>query len=369
MTLEEHPLSRTVHLHVGLAKSGTSYLQRMLRRNKDLLRESGVLYPGERWNSHFLAALDVRGVDLHGHTYPESPGAWRRLVDEVDEYPGQAVISHEMLARSSREVVRTAVSSFGTDDVRVVVTARDLGRQVPAVWQERLKHGNEQPYGEFLARIAERRASGNQNPAGFWGAQDPAGVAARWAEAVGPERTTVVTVPPTGADPTELWRRFAEALHLPDAEYAFDVGPANPSLGVVEAELLRRMNAHLTELPWPQYEKRVKTAFAEGRLAPAAGSARLTVPERYRPQVEAAAEQAMAAIADAGYRVVGDLRDLEPRWPEDSGPMPEESEEAAMLEIALRLLAGYASEPPRTVEVPVPRPSLWARLKGRLARG
>ena len=40
---------RTVVLHVGAMKSGTSYLQARLFANQDVLRERGVLVPGETW--------------------------------------------------------------------------------------------------------------------------------------------------------------------------------------------------------------------------------------------------------------------------------------------------------------------------------
>jgi hypothetical protein len=47
-----------VVLHVGLMKSGTSFLQRVLRHNQDLLREQGVLFPSP-WKRQVQAVKDL----------------------------------------------------------------------------------------------------------------------------------------------------------------------------------------------------------------------------------------------------------------------------------------------------------------------
>lgn len=62
----------------------------------------------------------------------------------------------------------------------------------------------------------------------------------------------VVTVPPRGAPPDVLWRRFASVLEL-DAD-RLDVAQSvvNSSLSAEHAELLRRINTRLADrLPMP----------------------------------------------------------------------------------------------------------------------
>ncbi len=62
-------------------------------------------------------------------------------------FPGRALVSHETLARTTKPVARKAVASLG-DDVRVLITCRDLGRQVPAVWQENVKNRSTESYAD-----------------------------------------------------------------------------------------------------------------------------------------------------------------------------------------------------------------------------
>ena len=139
-------------------------------------------------------------------------------------FPGTTVISHETLARTRRKTIERAVQGFKTDDVRVVLTTRDLGRQIPAVWQENVKNRNDQRYADFLAERARRRASCRPRQARhradpvhvLLARPGPARLVKRWAGIVGHDKVIVVTVPLPGAERNELWRRFATAVELPD---------------------------------------------------------------------------------------------------------------------------------------------------------
>jgi hypothetical protein len=303
-----------------------------------------VLYPGGRKNSHFLASMDLRESGFKGHTYPGADGAWDRLVAEVDAFGAASVISHETFARCTPDQVRQAVGAFDTDDVRIVVTARDIARQIPSVWQERLKNRGTETYGEFLHEIFGS-AQGRNRKGGFWLPQNLTALAERWMDVVGPDRFTLVTVPPPGADQDELWRRFTAATDVPPASYRLQVEGSNPSLGVVESELLRRMNPELADLPWPAYEVRVKRGFAERELATHSRSGKLTVPRDFHDEARAVGEQCVSFFGAAGCRVVGDLDDLRPRLSEEPSMHPDEVTTEEVLDLALGMLARSASRP------------------------
>jgi hypothetical protein len=49
-----------VYLHIGAPKTGTTYLQEVLFRNRARLAEHGVLYPGDSTAAHYAAVLDLR---------------------------------------------------------------------------------------------------------------------------------------------------------------------------------------------------------------------------------------------------------------------------------------------------------------------
>lgn len=337
-------MARTVYLHVGTAKSGTTYLQRRLAHNRALLERNGYLYPGDR-GSHFLASLDLRGTGFKGHRYPAAEGAWQRIVKQVRDFSGDALVSHETLAHAKEAAVREAVSSLG-DDVRVLVTCRDLGRQVPAVWQENVKNQNKQSYPDFLAKVFGSRHDTSARETTFWRAQDVAGLAARWAEIVGPDKVVLVTVPRSGAEPGELWRRFSQAADLPALDYEEASTGRNASLGTVETELLRRLNDYVPDdLPWPQYEKLVKHRLVELDLSPHELGGRFTVPEEHQERTREIAAEMVDRLREAGYQVVGSLDDLQPEF-RSSATRPQDVTDQQLLDLALRVIAGMALRRP-----------------------
>ena len=65
------PTQQRVFLHIGAPKTGTTFLQDVLVRNKAALRANGVLYPG-RNGTHVMAALDLRNLEFKGHRYAEA---------------------------------------------------------------------------------------------------------------------------------------------------------------------------------------------------------------------------------------------------------------------------------------------------------
>lgn len=338
-------MSSVVHLHVGVPKTGTTYLQAMLHRNRGLLRRNGTLYPGLRSDLHFLAARDLREAPgVYGDALQRQQGAWERLTRAVRRFDGTAVVSHELLADATPEQIGRAVRSFGDAEVRVVVTARDLGRQVPAIWQEDVKNRRAVPYDAFLSKNF-RAKRGKRRLTPFWRSQNLLAVCRRWAEAVGPQAVTIVTVPQPGAAPGELWQRFREATGLPQVAYQAPPAQANQSLRADEAELLRRLNLHLEDLSWADYINVVKYRLAETHLAGLSDGPRIGVPEEYQPAVERASRRLVAALEHDGYPVVGDLAELRPRFAQD-GVTPGSVSDSDLLAVSLDLVAALTRNAP-----------------------
>lgn len=339
------PQQPVVTLHVGTPKSGTTSLQAICSRNRDLLREHGVLYPGEA-SAHFIEAMSLRDSGFRGHRFEAAEGAWDRVVDEVRAHDGPALLSHETLGGSTPKVVKRAVRSLKGRRVRVVITCRDLGRQLPAVWQEGVKNGDTESYEEFLAAAFAAWEAG-ESATGAWRGQNLAATAERWAGGVGAENVVLVTVPPAGADKDLLWDRFREAAGLPDAAYAIPPKPRNASLGTVETELLRRVVGRLgDDVAWPVFARQVKRRLAQRRLADRRAGGTLGVPAAYQQMTTRVAEQMLATLVQRGYPVVGDLDDL--RAPVVAGTDPAEVTDAQLLDRALDVLAPLvlADRPP-----------------------
>ena len=72
----------------------------------------------------------------------------------------------------------------------MVVTARDLARVIPAIWQESVQNGHTLPYRTYLDRLSETGYHGGRSGArgAFWGQQDIARTLRAWQTAVDPEK-------------------------------------------------------------------------------------------------------------------------------------------------------------------------------------
>ncbi|GAB6986615.1 hypothetical protein [Nocardioides pyridinolyticus] len=305
-------MSRRVLLHVGTPKTGTSYLQDVLYRNRRTLAAADILYPADRFDGHFLAALDLMRLPWGG-LESEAVGAWDRLAERVREHRGTAIISHEILATASRAQAGKALASLGHGagtEVHLILSVRDLVRQIPAEWQENVKHRSSVSYGSFLAKIQDPKRE-SRIATWFWGVQELPDILNRWGHELPPEQIHLVTVPPPGGPSQLLWKRFSLAFGLDGMDLDLEAERSNPSLGVPETALVRRINrAANHELPPADYRPLVRELLAHQTLSRRTRSPRLALPPDAHPWVSEMTSAWIAEIERRGYDVVGDLADL-----------------------------------------------------------
>ncbi len=312
-------MADVVYLHVGAPKTGTTYLQDRLAANKSRLARHDVHYPTGLRADMFLAALDL--VDRPwGGLRSDAHGEWSALARRVRRANGTAVVSHEILAAARPERIRMAMSSFGSAEVHVVYTARDLARQVPAEWQERVKHRRVVPFKRFVRRV--RHNPQHKDARRFWRAQGLPDVLTRWGHGLPPERVHLVTVPPPGAHPDELWRRFCSVVGIDPTWDLIESARRNPSLGAAETLLLRRLNRRLreSELEPDDYRSLVRGLLAHETLAQRDGVQPVRLTEDAHGWASEVAEEWVEWVTGSGIHVVGDVADLRPQPYEPSDP-------------------------------------------------
>ena len=235
-------MSRNVFLHVGLPKSGTSYIQKTLSANRETLEAAGLLFPGSAWVHQVRAVQDVRQMHVAPGKRRLVAGAWNRLVAQVASWPGDAIISMEWLAAASPEHIRAMVEDLSPARVQVIFTVRDLARTVPAAWQEFMQNREEWSWEEFLESVvSDERAPGSPSRR-FWSQQDLAELLGRWTSVVPATDVHVVTLPHPGAGQGVLWQRMCTVLGTGYEEVRLGGLGSNTSLGLESAELMRRLN-------------------------------------------------------------------------------------------------------------------------------
>lgn len=328
--------ARRLVLHVGAMKSGTTFIQSTLFANKAVLAERGIGLPGEKREHHAWAVkqfLDGR-VD----------GRWEQYAAEVAAHDGTSVFSMEYLGPARPAIAESVAAAFDLP-IEVVITARDLNRNLPAMWQETVQNGRSWTWEDYLAGVHSHRpghrAAGAEVPETgrtFWRQQDLVRMAGTWADVVGADRVRVVTVPPPGAGRDLLWQRFASVIGT-EPDHLAPPDTANESLGLASALVLRRLNELLDAegLRFPAGMKLRKGLLCKQVLAarrPDEPSLGLSVADWV---VEQSASQ-VEGLRALGVRLVGQWADLDPV--DVPGISPEAVPEASINEASTAALAG-----------------------------
>lgn len=359
---------RRVFLHVGAPKTGTTYLQDRLSLNARSLARHGVHVPtGSRLVSpalfQFRAAIDLLDQDWGGAP-GHADGAWDALVKKVRTIDGTVLVSHETLAPARAEAVARAKRdlSAGGAELHVVYTVRDLGRQVPAAWQESIKQGRTWGYATFVKKFRRRSVW-------FAHAFDLPVVLGRWAEGLPPERVHLVTVPPSGTPGDLLWTRFCQVTGVDPAWAPRPSDRRNASMGSAETEVVRTLNEALDRKVrrGADYDYLIRNLLAEDSLVTGSTT---SPPVRMPPSLLPWAQEETARwrtwVQASGIDVVGDLDELEPRpVAEEDWTDPDSMSRKWRLRVAVRALTAMTEEAARR---PMPERSVARRVRAEATR-
>lgn len=332
-------MARRVFLHLGLPKTGTSYLQTILWAHRKELADAGLMVPGRERRDHLWASLVVRDDPRVGRRNAKAPASWSVLLEEMRSWGGDALISHEFFCAASAEQAARVLEDLAPAEVHLVLTAREPLGLFTSSWQESLKNKGTVPLEDY-----GRGESDDPLEVWDWRALDLGLVLDRWAREVAADRVHVVPLPPSGAPPDELWLSFCTVLGIAPGLVG-DAGRfPNASMGVVEAETLRRLNGRLSGFDaaldrgvW------IRTFLADERLVPRDG-------ERFWPgkdQVEDCRRRGDAAISlvrERGFDVVGDLDSLRVPAELPERRHPSSVTDAEVADVALDLAARLMSD-------------------------
>lgn len=325
-------MARRVVLHVGAPKTGTSYLETIMWGQLDKLEADGIWLPGKRRRAHDALMGEVRGGVWR---QPDAFWTWAKVGEAARTRSDTVLVSKEMLSGASAEQTRIALDPLEGQEVHVVVTARQLAGALPSAWQQLVKARGRTPFGEWLDALRDDPGHA------FWLHHDPVSILRRWAPGLPADRVHVITMP-TGSDPTELWKRFASILGVDSSAYATPERTPNESLGAVEIETLRRVNAGLgAALPMrAPYISHVRDGFTRPVLLERAGERRkFGVPAAYFDWLDERAAQTIRELEELDCTIVGDLAELRPKL-DPTLPSPDDVTDAEVADLATQSIAG-----------------------------
>jgi hypothetical protein len=365
-----------ITIHIGTMKSGTTYLQNVLRGFDEPLREAGWLYPttwesGREVPSHERAIGGIVGSAIPWVTLDTQVSrrpAWERLHEAAGAWDGPVLLSAEALAVMDPPGIETLLRALPGTGFRIVLTARDLGRVLPSSWQQHIRNGRTDSYDDYLSAIRIARDDPASAAAGntFWRSYRLTDVVRRWQAGPGVEEVVVATVP-RSAPPAELWLRFREAVGLPSSvpgappevpRVLAHVGATAPEALIVEA-FVRQLEAQ--GVPPAVRAARVRRVMVDALLPRSERGTPLRLPARWVDEIAGWAREDLDGLRGLGVRVVGSLDDLQVTDRGVDGPIAPPEEVAAAAAVALLHDRGPARQ--RRIRKPLPQ-----RVLARLLR-
>jgi hypothetical protein len=331
-----------IFLHIGEPKTGTTFLQQVMWRNRSELAGSGVVLPGHHPQDHFRASQDLRGIQkLASDPAGSWTGEWEILAKQAKQAARVAVISHELFSAADAEQAERAVASLQPAEVHVVITVRDMGALMPAEWQETVTHRNSRGWTDWLADVIDSEAvSADRRQWWFWRVHDTLAILELWARYVPADRIHVIMTPPRGSASGLLWERFAGLLGIDPAVADTGRARANTSLGMPETEFLRLLNQALpAEVPDWFYMWNVKETLAHKDLAERPVTGRLVLPADRDAWAKEQADTLIAGLQGSGYDIIGDLDELQPRPASEPSADPADQPADLVLDAAVAAAA------------------------------
>lgn len=349
-------MARRLYLHIGTMKAATTYLQQLFDANVDLLAGHGILWQGSRFDQDAIHEFQDTGM-----MNPAQAGAWSRFQDQIKRTSGDVLVSMELLAKMRPQRAAELRAALEADEVVVILTARDLSRVAPSHWQETTQNMGTTPWADWIEEICSADpATATGDAAHFWRHHYLPSIIEAWSPLA--SRTYLVTIPQGGGDSGAVWRRFAEIVGVP-AEDVTQPTFNNASLGAHSAELMRRLNVALGDIPFTEYRRGFKAGLAKQKLSRRAG-------QEPRPGLTAAqhgrlrdvALEMVGELQESDVTVVGDLQDLVPPVEPQGEPYdPGQATDKELLDAAMVGLLGLGR---RVNRVTNQRDELQRRLNG-----
>ena len=201
-------------LHIGLMKTGTTYIQNILSENRKVIKKNGWIYPGDLLNQqHAFYNILKSEISWIQKNYVANQARGEALIKLISEPSSNMIVSSEALSSVSQTGVdilfKSIKTGFSLDNVHVIVTARSISKLIPSFWQQALKTGTTENLEEYTERFIS----------GYW---DPNTANHRihnihyclstWSTYINPKNMHLVIVPDKENTKETLWETFSKPL-------------------------------------------------------------------------------------------------------------------------------------------------------------
>lgn len=236
---------KTLYLHIGLNKTGSTFVQRCLKHNEERLAKRGFLYPCKRRapyfqrGQHVPLAAALTGLPVYWLNKAKSrrlDSALPVFLEEAKAFEGQNIIvSSEAFGSKNvtEEIVERMKDLLVDFEVKVLVYLRRQDDYVLSTYQQDVKVGSRQKFD------LSERISGEQNR--FYNRIEP------YVSVFGKEQVIIRPYDKSYWKGGELFLDFLHAIGCPEDDLEM-VEAENEGLDFRHVNLLRAANQFLAPL-------------------------------------------------------------------------------------------------------------------------
>lgn len=204
---------RTLLLHIGAQKTGTTALQGLLADSRESLSAQGWTYlttPGEiNANKAVREIVRIPYIDR-----AKSTNEWSTLQETYRRTDTRnVVLSSEFLSSAKAEDLQPIVSALSGRTAYALLTVRSLHSALPSQWQEQMQRWQEKrTLNQYVHDALSGQNRHKASPHSFWLLHDYSKIISVWERLLGPGK--VIVVCPEKNQPDFLFSAFEAILKL-----------------------------------------------------------------------------------------------------------------------------------------------------------
>ncbi|HOV06683.1 MAG TPA: hypothetical protein PLV27_05435 [Anaerolineaceae bacterium] len=250
-------MTKSIYIHIGPHKTGTSTIQYSLSQNRQQLQDRGILYPisgtlpGKPTGQHNLAwelTADER--------FTKRFGTWKNVIREIHNSKAeQIILSSEDFCHCNQEQIEKIRALLEEYEVKVIVYLRRQDLKLQSQWAVR------QVRIEYLDQYDPFPVWLEKNPKEFI-VSDYARLIAPWAEVFGRDGIHARVLEKDQLSGT-LLQDFLSACQITNPEQIRESENRNISPGIKKVILFQELKKRFTENSNPARIKKVLEIIAE----------------------------------------------------------------------------------------------------------
>jgi hypothetical protein len=140
---------RTIYIHIGAHKTGTTTIQHALYKNQDVLRKNGILCPKSGRSFLDTAGNHNLGFELAGikHMFNPENGTWADLKKEINHANDcqKVLISSEVLSILDIEKIKYIKELLNQYKVKIIMYIRRQDETLQSTWVEVVRNVGQKP--------------------------------------------------------------------------------------------------------------------------------------------------------------------------------------------------------------------------------